>query len=177
MTTMTKWTIVHYERTRTMFDTFYITCTENSTGTWYMLLVKESHFCLASGKDLETLTQVIHKYVKRYRTRDRFMRALKGLSYGCSVSAPTFEQRRKDFLLYGEDYEDLVHSIVEEAFREAREEDKENSPLRKTTTRLKRAGRVSPPPKPVVEERTTRTTTPTEDSPRILRKPRVFKHK
>ena len=159
-----------------MTDTFYIAYNETIGGTWYMLCVKETHFCIACGSDLERLLKSLKKCVKRVRYKERLMRELQGLDCGGRVSPATLEQRQEWYLHHGEDYADLVHSTVVEALREAREEDKENSPLRKATNRLKKAGRITALAN-TTEERVEKTPTPVEESPKILRKPRVFKHK
>ena len=159
-----------------MTDTFYIAHSPTVGGTWYMLCVRDTHFCIACGSDLERLLKSLKKCVKRVRHKDRLLRELRGLDCGGTVSPATFEQREEWYKSHGEDYADLVHSTVLEALREAREEDKENSPLRKTTNRLKRAGRITALAQ-TVKEQVQADSTPAEDSPKILRKPRVFKHK
>ena len=159
-----------------MTNTFYITGTETLGGTWYMLLVKDSHFCISCGSDLDKILKSLKRCVKRTRTRERLFRELNGLDCGGKVSPATFEQREEYFRAHGEDYVDLVHSTVVEALQEAREEDKENSPLRKTTIRLKKAGGVKTIENSIKEHLQEDYSTP-QDSPKILRKPRVFKHK
>lgn len=159
-----------------MTTAFYISATETFGGTWYMLMVKDYHFCISCGSDLDKIIKSLRRCVKRNRTKERLLRELSGLDCGGRVSPATYEQREEYFRAHGEDYADLVHSTVVEALAEAREEDKKNSPLRKTTTRLKKAGMIKAVAD-TTEERTKETTPPAEDSPKILRKPRVFKHK
>ena len=158
-----------------MIDTFYIAHNPTVGGTWYMLIVKDTHFCISCGSDLERITQALKKCVKRVRYKERLLRELRGLECGGIVSPATFEQREEWYRLHGEDYADLVHSTVVEALREAREEDKENSPLRKTTNRLKKVGRIKAVAETIEEHKD--STPPAEDSPKILRKPRVFNRK
>lgn len=159
-----------------MTETYYIAYDETFSGTWYMLMVRDTHFCISCGSDFDRIVSALRRSVKRNKTKERLLRELSGLDCGGKVSPATFEQREEWYRAHGEDYADLVHSTVVEALHEAREEEKKNSPLRKTTTRLKRAGRVSPIKK-TTEEDTKKTPAPVEDSPKILRKPRVFKHK
>lgn len=159
-----------------MTGTYYIAHSLNTGGTWYMLLVRDTHFCISCGSDLEKIITSLRRSVKRNKTKERLLRELSGLDCGGRVSPATFEQREEWYRAHGQDYADLVKSTVVEALQEAREEEKKNSPLRKTTTRLKRAGRVNSLAK-TVEEDTKKTPAPIEDCPKILRKPRVFKHK
>lgn len=160
-----------------MTNTFYICATENISGTWYMLIVRDTHFCVSCGGDLNKILTVLRRYVKRERTKERLLRELSGLDCGGKVSPATFNQREEYYQAHGKDYEDLVHSTVVEALQEAREEDKKNSPLRKTTNRLKKVGRISPIEK-TIKETPKEVPIPTKDSPKFLRKkPKVFKHK
>lgn len=158
-----------------MIEALYLTATE-SHGTWYQLLVRKTHFCISCGMDLEKIKQVLKSCVKDYRTEQRLLDALERLDCGGKVSPATFEQREEYFREHEEDYKDLVHSIVMEALAEAREEDKANNPLRKAKARLRKAGGAktivkSQEVSPRVDE------TPTKDSPKFLRKPRVFNRK
>ena len=141
-----------------------------------MLLVRDTHFCISCGSDLEKIVQCLKRSVKRNRRKERLLRELSGLECGGRVSPATFAQREEWYRAHGEDYADLVHSTVVEALREAREEDKENSPLRKTAIRLKKAGGVKTIENSIKEHPQEDYSTP-QDSPKILRKPRVFKHK
>lgn len=160
-----------------MTNTYYIAHYETVGGTWYMLLVKDTHFCISCGSDLDRILICLRRNVKRNRTRERLLRELSGLDCGGKVSPATFEQREKWYMEHREDYADLVHSTIEEALREAREEDKVNSPLRKTTSRLKKAGRIMPLTK-TIEETLVEDSTPAKDSPQFLRKkPKVFNRK
>lgn len=159
-----------------MTGAFYLTATESHGGTWYMLLTRKTHFCISCGGDLEKRLQVLKSLVKTHRTEQRLLDSLERLDYGGRVSPATFDQREDYFRAHGEDYMDLVHSVVLEALAEARQEDKVNSPLNKARTRLRKAGGVNTIVKsqevsPKVDS------TPTKDSPAILRKPRVFNRK
>lgn len=160
----------------TMTSAFYLNAKESYGSIWYQLLVHKTHFCISCGTDLTIIKEVLKSYVKDYRTEQRLLDALERLDCGGRVSPATFEQREKDFHEHGKDYEDLVHSIVMEAFAEAREEEKANSPLRKAKARLTKAGGVKTIETKPVEETTPPQTT--KDSPKFLRKkPVVFKRK
>lgn len=159
-----------------MTDALYITATPSYGGTWYMLMTRKTHFCISCGGDLEKIKRVLKSCVKDYRTEQRMLDSLERLDCGGRVSPATFEQREEYFREHGEDYEDLVHSIVLEAFEEARAEDKANSPLTKTKNRLRKAGMaktiasqaLSPQIDPIPAE---------QDFPKIVRKPKVFNRK
>ena len=141
-----------------------------------MLLVRDTHFCISCGSDLDKIVTALRRSVKRNKTKERLLRELSGLDCGGTVSPATFEQREEWYESHGQDYADLVHSTVVEALREAREEDKENSPLRKTTNRLKKVGVIKAVAE-TIEDSVQKDSTPAKDSPKILRKPRVFNRK
>lgn len=152
----------------TMTSAFYLTATESYGGLWYQLIVRRTHFCISCGTNFDKIREVLKSYVKDYRTEQRLLDALDRLDCGGRVSPATFRQREDYFHEHQEDYEDLVHSTVLEALAEAREEDKANNPLRKTKTRLQRAGGIKTIQKTI-------EVTPQEDyTPTILRRPRVF---
>ena len=160
----------------TMTGAFYLMTNHSSSGTWYMLMVRKTHFCISCGGDLQRRLEVLKSTVKRYRTEQRLLDGLSELDGGGKVSPATFEQREEYYQEYGKDYEDLVHSIVMEALSEAREEDKANNPLARARTRLQKAGGVKTLVK--TQEVSPRLdSTPKEVSPTFLRKPRVFNHK
>lgn len=167
-----------------MTGAFYLTATETVGGMWYMLMVRKTHFCLSCGGDLETRLRTLKSCVKEHRTEQRLLDALDRLDCGGKVSPATFDQREDYYREHGEDYGDLIESTVLEALAEAREEDKKNNPLRKTTSRLKKAGglktinksqEVSPkesssPAKDLHKDSTTSTTA-------VVRKPRLLKRR
>lgn len=159
-----------------MTSAFYITATESYGGTWYMLMTRKTHFCISCGGDLNKRLEVLKDCAKKYRTEQRLLDSLSRLDCGGRVSPATFEQREEYFREHGEDYEDLVHSIVREALAEALAEERANSPLTKTKNRLRKAGVVkstasrelSPPLDPTPAEK---------DFPKITRRPKVFNRK
>ena len=160
-----------------MTSAYYIAYHESYGGTWYRLIARDSHFCIACGSDLDKITKCLWKNAKRYKTRERLNRAISELDCGGKVSPATFEQSEEWYRLHGKDYADLVHSTVVGALREAREEEKANSPLRKTTNRLKKVGVIKAVAETTEEHKQKDSTHPQDSSPKILRKPRVFNRK
>lgn len=164
------------ERYMTMKDALYITATESYGGTWYMLLARKTHFCISCGSDLDVRLRVLKDCAKKYRTEQRLLDSLERLDCGGKVSPATFEQREDYYQRHKEDYEDLVHSIVEEALREAREEDKANNPMNKAKARLRKAGGVNTTTKSSAAQEVSPRVDETS-APKLLRKPRVFNRK
>ena len=155
-----------------MLDSFYITAHERKDYTWYMLLVKDTHYCLSCGSDFEKILEALRNCVKRHRIRERLYHTLSQLGDGGVVSPNTLIQRRKYYAEHGRDYEDIVESVVREALKEVWLEDKLNSPLHKTSARLRKVGRTMSVPK---KELTKKDSTPTQKF--LVNKPKVFKHK
>lgn len=103
-----------------MYDLFYII---EVRPQWYNLLVKDTHYCLACGSDLEVFKRTIYKYVRRYKIEDRVYRALRGLSTKGLVPPKVFEQRHKDYLSgKHEVFSDLVRGVVSEALKDNRQD-------------------------------------------------------
>lgn len=144
-----------------MTTAFYLTNTPRPDGDWYMLFLQDYHFCLSSGNDLGVILEVLKSYVKKYRTKDRLLRAMNNLGYGMDVSTPTFEQREDYYSEHGKDYDALVREVVSTTLSEARKEDRLNSPLRKTKSRLKKAGGVK---SSVVENPVKKSSSPKKSS-------------
>ena len=170
-----------------MTNAFYLTANETVGGMWYMLMVRKTHFCISCGSDLDIRLRTLKSCVKEHRTEQRLLDSLSRLDCGGKVSPATFSQREDYYLAHKEDYEDLVESIVLEALAEARAEDKANSPLHKTRTRIKKAGGVKTITKSqeVSPKAVPTPATPVKDSTKesgkttttILKKPRLFKRK
>ena len=156
-----------------MTQAFYITAKDTVGGMWYQLITTKTHFCISCGSDLDTRLRVLKDCVKRHRTEQRLLDSLSRLDCGGKVSPATFAQREEYYREHGKDYDSLVLEVVEEALRELREEDKAKNPLRKTRTRLQKAGW---PMKACASQMESLQVdlTPT---PTILRKPRVFNRK
>lgn len=160
-----------------MYDSFYLIVTGLGKDTWYQLVTTKTHYCISCGGDLYRRLQVLKDCVKRHRTEERLLRALERLDGEGKVSPATYEQRSKYYRAHGKDYEDLIHSVVRQAYEEALEEDKANNPLNKARNRLKKAGGIKTIV-PVKEEKVKTTPLPKKDSTPFLRKkPKVFKHK
>ena len=83
-----------------MLDSFYIVGKNTPiSGVWYKLVIKDTHFCVSCGSDLEKILKVLKTYVKRYRTSKRLLSAMSKLE--CSRLSPaTFERGVPVFRLF-----------------------------------------------------------------------------
>lgn len=120
-----------------MYDLFYII---EVRPQWYNLLLKDTHYCVACGNDLEVFKRTIYKYVRKYKMEDRVYRALKGLSDSGEVSPITYEQRRRDYLS-GKHivFNDLVRGVVSQALKDNRQDTPYHHIKKKVRT-------ITPPP-------------------------------
>ena len=134
-----------------MYDLFYILEVQPQ---WYNLIVSGTHYCIASGGDLEVLKRTIYKYVRKYKIEDRVYTALRGLS-DCGVVPPkTLEQRQKDYLS-GKHlvFNDLIRGVVSEAIKDNRQDTPYHHAKKKVRTITPRTEvRTSPLP-PLNEEK------------------------
>ena len=153
-----------------MFDTFYIL---HPDPTWYMLIIRDTHFCTSCGGDLNKILNMLKRYVKEYKTKDKLLKAMRKLDGQGKVSPATYDQRETAFREHGHEFKDLINKTVEEAINEARVEEKTNSPLYKAKTRLKKAGGVV---NVSIEEMVATVETPRTPTV-IKKKPRLIKCK
>ena len=103
-----------------MQDLFYII---EVRPQWYNLIVKDTHYCIGCGSHLDTLLEVIYKYVRKYKTEDRVYNTLRGLSDNGDIAPTTMEKRQKDYIS-GKHivFEDLVKDIVIKALKDNRQD-------------------------------------------------------
>lgn len=101
-----------------MYDLFYIV---EVTPQWYNLILKDSHYCVACGSDLEAFKRTIYKYVRKYKMEDRVFKALKETESGGKVPPTVYEKRRQDYLS-GKHivFNDLIRGVVSEALKDNR---------------------------------------------------------
>lgn len=160
-----------------IFNVFYLTEKTSNNRPWYNLRVRETHYCVSYGADLNKILTTLRTYVKKYKTEDRFMKALRHLEDKGKVTSPLmFETYRKEYDDIGRIHNDLIEETISSAFSELREEERINSPLNKTKVRLKKAGGVSP----LLEEKTSIVEVVKEvreDIPKLLGKPKILKWK
>lgn len=160
-----------------MYEEFYIIY--NSNSGWYQLIVRGTHFCISCGPDLNRILEVLKRYVKTYRTKERLYKSLTALEWGCDVHPSTFDFREDYYMKHGNDFKDLVRQVIDLALAEAREEDRNNSPLRKAQKRLLKAGlagKVSKDSEPqVVRKEVISPITPKVLHKVLVPKPRLLK--
>lgn len=147
-----------------MYDLFYIV--ETHTG-WYNLRLKDTHYCIACGSDLESLKRTIYSTVRRYKTEERIYSAIESLSDNGVVAKKTLEKCREDYLS-GEHI--VFKSLVKDVVNKALKDNREDCPFNKVKKRLKTVVKDSPK---VIEEK---TTTPTKVfSPRKITPRKVIR--
>ena len=118
-----------------MKDLFYII---EVRPQWYNLLLKDTHFCLSCGDDLESIKRTIYKYVRKYKTVERVYSAMKGLSNNGTIPPKTLQYRQ-------EDYDNGKHlpfcDVVKEVVEQALKENRQDTPFNRTKKVVKK---VSP---------------------------------
>lgn len=115
-----------------MKDTFYIAEVNNN---WYNLRVKETHYCVSCGDDVEKLLKVIEKYVRKYRDSEHLYRVLSKLDCKGRVPTHSYMQWEREHLMRSRPYKELVEEAVDRALKEKREQ----TPFRKAKNRVKLA--------------------------------------
>ena len=134
-----------------MYDLFYIL---EVRPQWYNLILKDTHYCVACGSDLETFKRTIYNYVRKYKIEDRVFNTLRGLSDGGRVPPTVFTQRQKDYdsgkhLVFN----DLIRGVVAQALKDNRQDTPYHHAKKKVRTiRPVEQVRTSPLP-PLNEEK------------------------
>lgn len=140
-----------------MYDLFYII---EVSPQWYNLIVRDTHYCVACGGDLDQLKRTIYSYVRKYKVKDRVYRVLSGLESGGTVSPATFGRRAQ---LYDSGahftFEDLVRGVVSEALKENRQDTPYHHAKKRAVVLVPKKIAASPMP-PSQEVRTIGKVTP-----------------
>lgn len=113
-----------------MYELFYIIETQEG---WYQLCVKGTHYVLSSGSDLDQILMTLKGLVKKYRTKERLMRALSKTEDKGQVS-------EKTMTVYQDWYTELAHHydhLVKRTVKEGLEESKQDTTFNKVKKRLK----------------------------------------
>ena len=116
---------------------------------WFSLRIRDTHFTVASGSDINVLMNTLHKYVRKYKTGDRLIEALNSLSCGSTVCESEFIRRSKQFAeRKHEQFDDLLDEVIDKALAENRED----SPIRKAKNRVTVVAKEPPEPVEKVQE-------------------------
>lgn len=113
-----------------MYELFYIIETQEG---WYQLCVKGTHYVLSSGSDLDQILMTLKGLVRKYRTKERLMRALSKTEDKGQVS-------EKTMTVYQNWYEELSHHydhLVKRTVKEGLEESKQDTTFNKVRKKLK----------------------------------------
>lgn len=113
-----------------MYELFYIIETQ---GGWYQLCIKGTHYVLSSGSDLDKVLMTLKGLVKKYRTKERLMRAL-------SKTEDKGQVNEKTMTVYEDWYNELSHHydhLVKRTVKEGLEESKQDTTFNKVKKRLK----------------------------------------
>ena len=143
-----------------MYEVFYIIETQED---WYQLCVKGTHYVLYSGSDLDCLLETLKRLVKKYRYKERLMKAL-------SKTEDKGQVNEKTMTVYEDWYNELSHhydGLVKRTVKEALEEAKQDSTFNKVKKRLKvmTTYKEDTPPAPKKEEEVL-----TVKRPKVLKK-------
>lgn len=113
-----------------MYELFYIIETQEG---WYQLCVKGTHYVLYSGSDLDCLLETLKRLVKKYRYKERLMKAL-------SKTEDKGQVNEKTMTVYQDWYTELSHHydhLVKRTVKEGLEESKQDTTFNKVKKRLK----------------------------------------
>ena len=95
-----------------MENIFYINKDEKRD--WYMLCVKETHYCIAASDNLIVLLKTIEDYIKTYKSAGRVYDMLETLSDHGKVAPKVFEVRKQYYEEHGREYSRLIENRIAE---------------------------------------------------------------
>ena len=144
-----------------MENKFYIVSPREG---WYRLHIKDSHYCLGAGDDLNTLLETLRKTVKRYKRVSRLENALKELEDRGEVNENTQLVYAGEYTLLAHVYEETVKKTVHSAL----EEIKYDSPLHRNFKKRITLNSESP--------KITQSSDEEKSELKIHRPRRIFKH-
>ena len=114
-----------------MYDCFYIV--ETHTG-WYNLRLMNTHYCIGCGGSVDNLIELVKRYTKKYRTTERVLQVIRGLSDGGRMSPATFNQYKEE---YDSGKSFPFKQMVYDAVALAKKEDRENSPYNRAKRQVR----------------------------------------
>ena len=127
-----------------MYDLFYIL---EVRPQWYNLILKDTHYCVACGGDIEKIKRTIYNYVRKYKIEDRVYQAISGLEDGGKVPHSAFSRRHHHYI-HGDHlvFNDLVRGVVEQAIKDNRKDTPYHHAKKKVRTIVPRTLVASPLP-------------------------------
>ena len=134
-----------------MYDLFYIVETRPH---WYNLLVKDTHYCVACGSDIQVLLNTVYKYVRKYKIEDRVYSALSKMTDRGVPPTTTLNKRKAQYTTGGHlVFNDLIRGVVSQALKDNRQDTPYHHAKKKVRTVVPRTeARTSPLP-PLNEEK------------------------
>ena len=123
----------------TLEKMFYVV---ESDPSWYELRLRETHYTISFGADLEKRLELITKYIRRYKTEEKIMKRVCSKTYEKgTVSKATFDLREEEYKNRGHLLQDFVTERVEKAILEV----KENTPFKRGKKITKNLVKTSSP--------------------------------
>ena len=98
-----------------MLNTFYVVQVKEDR--WVTRLV-ETHEVISCASSLEMVLDSLHKIVKRYKTRYKYMKLLGKREYQWKIKTEDLEKRRKEYAELSEDLYDKTYKVVKNALKE-----------------------------------------------------------
>lgn len=133
-----------------MYEAFYIVRVRED---WYQLHIKDTHYCLGAGNSLEPLVGTVKRLVKKYRTKERLLRALNKLEDKGKVCDSVLPIYKEYYNTLSGHFDSLVKNTVKEALDEIKEDSTFNRVKKRLRTiKLKDTDTTEPPIPTVIED-------------------------
>ena len=103
---------------------------DDTNEEWYMLLDSELFMCQCAGSKLQSCLDTAYKLIKRYRTKEKYVKVMKSLTYSGGCASPIHKALEKEiYNTYGDYFRSQLDEVENLAYQEIRED----TPLARAT--------------------------------------------
>ena len=99
-------------------------------GNLYNLILKDTHFSLASTPTLENALESLGKMLKRYKTYHNLLKVLNNMEYPPRVPTAKYNSRVKDYQANGDIYINQIEEVIESFTTLEKQEIKEKNKVK-----------------------------------------------
>ena len=86
---------------------------------WYQLCLRKTHFVLSCADSFDKVAEKLREVVRKYKTEERLMRVIRGLSDSGQVPQQMFDKREWYYSSHAEQYQEIVEDIVFETLKDS----------------------------------------------------------
>ena len=89
---------------------------DENTVEWYMVLDRITFNCVCCGSDFEKVKRGVFSAIKKYKTKDKYLKVLRERDQRSNVSNPTRCLYQAIYNTYGDFYSEIVEDLEDQAY-------------------------------------------------------------